>query len=413
MKKTTIVIIGGGFGGIYTAKRLLKLFKRDKFIEIVLINTTNYFIFTPMLHEVATGGLNRRSVIEPIREVIKSENFRFIKEQVKKIDLKRKEIKGKNICIPYDYLIMATGSKTQYFGTLGAEKYTLPLKTMVDASRIKNHVIECFEKVIRTPIQAEQALTIVIVGGGPTGVELAAEMVEFVEQTLARTYPNLSKYEPKVILINSGDELLKHAHPKVRKAAYGRLVKQGVDVFLNARVTKVTKDGITLNTHKKIKTDTVIWATGVTPNAVSMTPDILDKRGHVPVNKFLYNEEFSKVFALGDCALQIDPNTDAPVPNLAQVATGQAKVCADNIFRRITGAKPLDEYSFKSKGFLVSVGSHYAIAEIKGFHFSGFFAWWLWRTIYLMKLLSFKNKLRTAFDWTLDLFYDRDITETE
>jgi len=198
-----------------------------------------------------------------------------------------------------------------------------------------------------------------------------------------------------------------------RIACDGILVKQDVEVILNARVTKVTKDGITLNTHKKIKTDTVIWATGITPNAVKMKPDILDKRGHVPVNKFLYNEEQSRVFALGDCALQIDPSTNSPVPNLAQVATGQAKVCADNIFRRITGAKPLSEYSFKSKGFLVSVGSHYAIAEIQGMHFTGFFAWWLWRTIYLMKLLSFKNKLRTAFDWTLDLFYDRDITEIE
>jgi len=411
MKRKTIVIIGGGFGGIYTAKRLIKLFKKNDYIEIVLINENNYFIFTPMLHEVATGGLNRRSVVEPIREVVKGKNFSFIRDKVKSIDFKKKEIKAGECCINYDFLVIATGAKTTYFNIPGADKYTLSLKTIQDANNIKNHIIEQFEEATKNKAHAHEFLTFVIVGGGPTGVELAGEFADFLRENMKRSYKHLKKFEPRIVLINSGSAVLKHAHKKLQELAYKQLIKEDIDVVLNAKVTRVSKDSVTYNNEKKIKTRSVFWATGVTPNMFKTKPNILTKRGHIEVNSFLMNEKFNKVYALGDCALQLDPKTGRGVPNLAQVAIGQARVVADNIFSRITGSGEMKEYSFKSKGFLVSVGKHFAVAEIMGMRFKGFFAWWLWRTIYLSKLLSFRNKLRTAFDWTIDLFYSKDISE--
>ena len=409
MDKKTIVVVGGGFGGVYAAKFLIRYFRGNNLIDIVLISKDNYFVFTPMLHEVATGGLNIRCVAEPIREAIKGKNFHFVMDEVEKIDMKIKEVHCRNFCVPFDYVVVASGSTSHHFGVPGAKEHTLPLKSLADAVRIKNHVVKQFELATRRPTHAKEALTFVIVGGGPTGVELAADLKEFVSQLKRRAYHLIKDVEPRVILCSRAPQLMKESGEKISRLTEQELAKKGVELMLGADIVEVTKSGVKLSAKGQIESNSVLWTAGVIPNKIKTIPELHNDKGHLEVTSFLHHAQESRLYAIGDCAQVIDQKTGKPIPKLAQAALAEAKHVARNIFERVTGGQ-MEPFVFKQKGFLVSIGSKYAIADIKGFIFRGFFAWWLWRTIYLFKLLSFKNKLRTAFDWTIDLFYDRDIT---
>jgi len=473
-----IVILGGGFGGVYTLKYLHKFFhahgltristRINADVKLVLVNKKNYFLFTPLLHEFATGGVSLENLVEPIREIIRCCDYEFIHGEVKRIDLEKKVVyvdtqtlqtsRGlgrknvnnadlkqtkqtfnidadspdftqtmqKNISakfasssaesafdsanfaiISYDYLVIALGSKTNFYNIPGAEENSFTLKSLDDAIRLRNHFIHMFE--IASKDKDEGFLTFVIVGGGATGVELAAEMSDYFYKTFSKFYPKEIISKVKIILIEKGNELIPQFSPKLRKIALEVLKKKNIEVILEKGVKEVGKDFIKLDDETIIKTKTVIWTAGVEPNLPEIIGNVeKDSKGRLIVNEYLQVKNYDNVFSIGDVCCFIQ--NQKPLPQLAQVAVRQAKTVAKNILNLIKN-KPLEKFVYRHQGDLISLGRFFAIGEIKNFTFSGFFAWILWRVVYLSKLISNKDKVKTFTDWLLDFFYPRDITE--
>lgn len=406
-----IVVLGSGFGGIYTVKYLLQELKHAKDVKITLISKDNYFLFTPMLHEVATGGLNRHNIVEPVRNLFHADNFEFVKCTVKTIRADKKIIETTLCDIPYDYLVIALGSTTNFFHVPGADQYCLDLKNISAAAAVRNRIINSLEiaSKLASSQNIQPYLNFTVVGAGPTGVELAAEIVEFVRQMLRNNYKHL-RTPSHVYLLQRGDTIMPHAHPRVREQALHELQRQGVTVRLHSEVTKVFKDSVELNKKERLPTHTVIWTSGVKPTPMNVFPSVVDERGFFQVNSYLQVEGLKDVFALGDCAYFVNPGEQKPVPALAQTATLQAKMVARNIIHALR-RESLEIAHIRLSGFLVSVGQKFAVADLHGIRFSGFFAWWLWRTIYLFKLLGWTNKFRVALDWTINLFSKRDTSQ--
>jgi NADH dehydrogenase len=401
-----IVILGGGFGGVYTLKYLHKFFHNTD-IKLVLVNKKNYFLFTPLLHEFATGSVSLENLVEPIREIIRCCDYEFIHGEVKRIDLENKIVELNENKIDYDYLVIALGSKTNFYDIPGAEENSFTLKSLDEAIRLRNHFIHMFE--IASKDQEETILTFVIVGGGATGVELAGEMSDYFYKTFSKFYPKEIISKVKIILIEKGNELIPQFSPKLRKIAFDVLRKKNVEIILGKGVKEVGKDFIKLDDETIIKTKTVIWAAGVEPNLPEIVGNIeKDSKGRLIVNEYLQVKNYDNVFGVGDVCCYIQ--NQKPLPQLAQVAVRQAKTVAKNIFNLIKN-RPLEKFVYRHQGDLISLGRFFAIGEIKNFAFSGFFAWILWRGVYLSKMISNKDKIKTFIDWLLDFFYPRDITE--
>jgi len=402
-----IVILGGGFGGIYTLKYLHKFFHNRKEIKLVLVNKKNYFLFTPLLHEFATGNISLDNLVEPIREVIKCSNYEFIQGEVKKIDLERKKIYFDKKDIDYDYLVIALGSKTAFYNIPGAEENSFTLKSLDDALRLRNHFIHMFE--LASKDDNEGILTFVIVGGGATRVELAGEMSDYIYKTFSKFYSEEIISKVKIILIEKGNELIPQFSPKLRKIAFEVLEKKNIEIILGKGVKEVGKNFVKLDDGDIIKTKTVIWVAGVEPNLPEIIGEVeKDIKGRLIVNEYLQFKNYNNVFAIGDVCCFIQ--NEKPLPQLAQVAVREAKAVAKNIFNLIQN-KPLEKFVYNHQGDLISLGEFFAIGEIKGFTFYGFFAWILWRGVYLSKMISYKHKIKTFIDWLLDFFYPRDIIE--
>lgn len=412
-----IIILGGGFGGVYTAKYLLRKLRNRKDVEIILINRTNYFLFTPMLHEVATGGLNRHHIVEPIRSILdhKHKNFRFVKCEIEKIDFSKRKLYSKHGELQYDILILAIGSRANFFNVPGTEQHALCLKSIEDANRIRNTIIENLEMAAKFQERKDISpyLTFMVIGGGPTGVEVIGEVEEFVQQMVEKNYRELSGKKPKFYLIQSGEKIIPFMHAMCIGKAMEQLEKKKVRVLLNT-VAKEMKEGeVILEQHGKkqtIKANTIIWAAGILPNKISTVPGVTNKTGHYEVDEYLQVKNLKSVYAIGDCAHAYNPGETKPIPALAQAAIIQAKVVAKNIAAALAGKKQ-KPFSFKPKGLLVSVGKGYGVAEIGKIKFKGFFAWWLMRTIYLFKLVGRANKFKVAYEWTILLFSDRDTSQ--
>ena len=386
-----IVIIGGGFAGVYAVKNLLQLFKNDD-VQITLVNATNYFLFVPMLHEVATGTLTAANIAEPLRDILRGRNFSFLREKALSVDLKKKKVKTETTFLSYDYLVLATGSTANFYNIPGAE-HCLTLKNQADASRLKHHLVQTLEH----SFVSKSPATIVVIGAGPTGIELCLEIKEFVKQML-RGNVNKSCC-PRIILVHSGDAILPQ-YPKLQKQAAWQLEKHGIEVLLQTKVTRVERNCVVVN-DGTIEAGTIVWTAGVKPHLIDTTPKVAE-RGY-PVNDFLQVKGYSTVFAVGDCA-------QTSLPMLAQVATKQGTIAAINIAQHYYGKK-MKPFDMKVRGILLSLGKRKGAGIIFGVQFHGFFAWWLMRTIYLFKIIGFSNKLKTAYDWTLDLFVKRDTTE--
>jgi len=411
LRMKNIVIIGGGFGGTYTAKYLLDYFKNDSRVKITLISKDNFFTFTPMLHEVATGGLNRHNVVIPIRSVLKGNNFEFQKCEVDLIDFSKRKIITKKFDMNYDILIITTGSTTNFHNIPGAEKYCLTLKSLKDAALIRDKIIDALELASKANNLEERKklMTFAVIGAGPTGVELSAEMAEYICQMLHDNYKNLGK-SAFIYLVQKGPKIIPMAHEKCIEEAKKELERKGIKILLNSEVTKVSEDNFEINNKQKIMSSTIIFTSGIKPVPIKSNPKITLPSGHYSVDQFLQVKNLKNVYALGDCTLFFNPNSKKPLPALAQVTTKEAKAVAKNIYRLING-KQQKLVKINLSGFLVSVGQKFAVAEIGPFKFKGFFAWWLWRTIYLFKMLGTANKFRIAFEWTINLFAKRDTSQ--
>jgi NADH dehydrogenase len=325
--------------------------------------------------------------------------------------------------IHYDFLIIATGAVTNYYDISGADKFTYPLKTLADAAAIRDRIIDSFEEAVLCddPVSRARLLSFAIVGGGATGVETAAEVSDFVAGIVRRYYNDTdchtddpygcSPEEPTVSLIHAGPELLQMFAPSLRKAAEKRLRDNGVALRLGSKVVAVTPNGLSLSDNTAVSASTVIWAAGVKPNLPCFegeSPALTASR--LAVDQYFRIQGDERVFALGDMAGYADAGDSAPLPMLAQVAVGQAKIVARNI-RALIKNKPLKTFRYRSKGSMVSVGSWFAIGQVLSMNISGRLTWWLWRTVYLFKFFSWKKRIRIVLQWTLNIFYPRDITK--
>ena len=411
--KKHIVVLGAGFGGTYTMKALHKQFHGRDDIEITLVNDTNYFLFTPLLHEVATGALHPDNVVEPIRKVITCCLKDLIVTSVSHVSFKDKVVHTTSGKISYDYLVMALGAETNFFNIPGAEEHSFTLKSMDDAMAIKRQFIRSLEEAtdITDKEERQKLLTFTIIGGGPTGIELAAETAEFFYHTFAKYYPKELIDEVRICVIQRGETILQQFSPVLQKKALTILKKKKVEILLNHAVEKVDSNSVYITGGKKIYTKTPIWVAGVKPTNVTIDKEGLqNSRGCFVVNQGLQLLNDPHVYVIGDMAHCEDPITKKGLPALAQVAVQQGVFVAKNIKRHIEGKDPIP-LKIKLRGMLVSLGEWRAAGQVGALHFTGRIAWWMWRTIYLTKLLSWKKKFQVAADWTIQLFTSRDISD--
>lgn len=416
-KKKRIVIIGGGFAGVYALKNLHKFFHRSglkKNVEISLISKKNYFLFTPLLHEVATGSLNPENIIEPIREMLRCCLDSFFLGEVLSVDFDKKKILMSERELEYDYLVLALGSETNFYGISGAEENSFTLKSLEDALKIKNSIIAKAEKAISSKdiVEKKQLLSFVIAGGGPTGVEFAGELLEFLHSGFGKYFKKAEMRLAQISLVQKDKELLPSFDEKIRKKTLEILQKKGIHVFLNSSIKEVSPFSVTLDSGEEIPASMVVWTAGVKPAGLDLIANnpIEKVSGKIKVNQYLQIPTYPEVFSAGDGAFIEDVRFPRGVPALAQTAEAEAKKVAENIFLSFSN-KNLSSFSYQHKGDMISLGQWMALGKISGVVFWGRIAWWFWRTLYLSKMISFRKKIRVAFDWTLDLFFKRDVSE--
>ena len=421
-----IVIIGGGFAGMKTAESLEHQFLRDRSVSITLISETNALLFTPMLAEVAGSSLEPSHISTPLRSSLPRTNF--VRATVESVDLEKQRVKlaatpssneGAPREIPYDQLVLALGAVSNYLGMADVQKHALDFKSLLDAIRVRNRVIEMFERADSeaNPEVRRRLLTFVIAGGGFAGVELAGALNDFGRGILA-DYPNLRPEDFKVILVHSRDHILPELSESLGRYAQEKMAARGVIFRLNARLTNFQPGFVTLS-DGEIPAQTLVWTAGTSPNPLLRNlPVQRDKRGAVIVETTLAIKDHPGVWALGDCAAVVDGVTGKPCPPTAQFAIREAPVLAKNIRASLEGG-PLHPFHFNSLGALCVVGHQTACAELsmpfartKSMRFSGLLAWALWRGIYLSKLPGSERKIRVLMDWTVELFFPRDIVQT-
>lgn len=412
LKKIKIVVVGTGFGGTYTVKNMRHFLSKNKNVEVSMVGPKNYFLFTPLLHEVATGAINSLNIVEPIRKVLAGAISNFYLGKVEKINTKEQTIHVAGNDIPYDYLVLAPGSETNYYDIPGAKENSLTLKSIEDAAKIKRKVVCQVERASHVDDRElrKKMLTFVVVGAGPTGVELAAELQELLRESFPKYYKQELIDDTSVILVQRGPEILPNFLPITRKKVLGFLIEKKIKVLLNSEVKEVRAEHLTLDNGEKISTENVIWVAGVKPiglnfdaSDIAKTPD-----GKIMVNHYLQLENYPNIFILGDTSAF--KQNDKNLPALAQVAEKEARNVAQNISLLIQ-KKKLKAFNYKHRGSMVSVGQWMAAGEIANFTFSGRITWWLWRTLYLSKLISTRKKINVAIDWTINLFSPRDISE--
>ncbi|MDP1797977.1 MAG: NAD(P)/FAD-dependent oxidoreductase [Planctomycetaceae bacterium] len=411
---TRIVILGGGFAGTNVALTLERRFRRDSSVKITLIDGENFFTFTPLLPEVPSGSIQPKHIVFPLRALLRRTEVR--QAHVKAIDLERRIIVAAHCgqcgddVIEFDHLVLALGSVPNFFGTPGVEEHALTMKTLADATALHAHVIDKLEHadLQADPAQRRELLTFVVAGGGFAGVETLAELNDFVREA-GRFYPRIQLDDIRLVLIHSGPRILPEVSESLSAYALRKLTSRGVEVLLQTRVQSCTASQVRLSNGTTIITRTFLWAAGTAPSPVLNFVDApRTKTGRIDVEATLAVKGFANVWAVGDSASIPDVVTGGVCPPTAQFALRQGKRLAENIIATMQGQPP-QPFRFKALGLLAGLGHRCAVAEVFGMRFSGFLAWWLWRTIYLTKLPGLERKLRVAIDWTFDLFFPRDI----
>jgi len=422
-----IVILGGGFAGMRTAERLEVQLRANPSVSITLVSDTNALLFTPMLAEVAGSSLEPSHISTPLRSSL--HRTEFIRGHAAEIDLEQRRVilgngsadegTGAPREIPYDHLVLALGSVSNYLGMANIEKLAFNFKSLLDAIRIRNHVIEMFERADResNPSRRQALLTFVIAGGGFAGVELAGALNDFAHGILA-DYPNLHSEELRVVLVHSRKRILPELSESLGQYAQEKLEARGVRFRLGARLTDA-QPGVVVLSDGEIRATTLVWTAGTAPNPLlNSLPVDKDKRGAVIVDGTLAVRGHSGLWALGDCAAVSDAKTGKMCPPTAQFALRQAEVLARNIHAQLEGRRTRT-FHFDSLGALCVVGHQTACAELtvpffrtRSMRFSGLLAWVMWRGIYLSKLPGIERKTRVLMDWTAELFFPRDIVQT-
>jgi NADH dehydrogenase len=408
-----IVVLGGGFGGIYTALHLERLLGYED-VRITLVSRDNFFLFTPMLHEVASCDIDITHIVSPIRTLLRRTEV-FVGD-VESVDLRQRRVVVAHGLdrhpheLSFDHLVFALGSITNFYGLPGLEQRALTMKTLGDAIHLRNRVIATLEEAdTECAVDPDGLTTFVVAGGGFAGVETLAGLNDFVRDAL-RFYPRLRADRVRMVLVHSGATILPELGESLGAYAQRQLAGRGVEIVTNAKVAAVTGDAVHLSDGRQIPTRLVVWTAGTSPHPLMHDlPCALD-RGRVLVDETLAVPNWPGVWALGDCAVVPDSRTGKPHPPTAQHALREAKVAARNIVATLRGRRT-EPFEFVTIGQLAAIGRRTGVARVFGVNFSGFLAWWLWRTIYLSKLPRFEKKLRVAIDWTLDLLFAKDFVQ--
>ena len=414
-RRKLVVILGGGFAGVYTALYLEKELKRADDFEILLINKENYFVFQPLLAEVVSGNIGLLDTVSPIRRLLPRTDLHV--RDVESIDLEQQTVMTTpgfqplpNL-ISYDYLVLALGNVTDFRGLRGLPEHAIPFKNLSDALFIRNHVIHALEEAAiehRNHALRRKLLTFVVAGGGFSGVELVAELNDFV-RAVVRNYWQLDPTEVRVVLLHALDRILPELDEKLALYAQNILAKRGVEIRLNTKLEAASGDEAVLGDGERIPTHTLVSTVPSSPNPLVDTLDLPKERGRLKVDGGLKVNGTNNVWALGDCAL-VPLTTGGFSPPTAQFAIRQAKIAAHNIVTSIRGGSE-KRFHFKELGKLGALGHRSAVAQILGVNISGFFAWFLWRTIYLMKLPGWGRRLKVAASWTFDLFLSPELVQ--
>jgi len=426
-KPIRIVVLGSGFAGVEVLRRLERKFRKKNNIDITLVSKDNFLLFTPMLHEVSSGTIEIRHIVTPVRTFIKKANF--YEANIQSIDFQSKKViithkigkqykpaPHKQDVLEYNFLVIALGSETSFFGMEDIKRHSFTMKTVDDAIVLRNHVLNILEQASLEQENSElrkSLLTFVVVGGGFGGVETVGELNDFVKETIKEFYKNISILDMKIILVNSHDKILPELGEELGNFALQKLREKGIEFIMHTHVKGATATTAKLDNGDIISTFTLIWTAGIhSSKMISNLACDHDKHHRIICNNYLElsGHEGQGVYALGDCASITDPYTGKPYPPTAQHAIRQGKVAAKNIISSVEGKGNKQKFEYKTKGMMAEIGKRAGIAKLFGFKIHGFLGWWLWRTFYLSNLPTIKKKLKVIGDWSADLFFKPDIS---
>ncbi|MBX7109027.1 MAG: NAD(P)/FAD-dependent oxidoreductase [Chitinophagales bacterium] len=396
-----IIIIGGGFGGLKLAECL-----NNTSFEILLIDKLNHHQFQPLFYQVATAGLEPSSISFPLRGIFHhSKNVRIRYAEVLKVLPETNVILTTFGEFRYDFLVMATGVTTNFFGNKNLEAWTYPMKSTTEAINIRQHVLHNFEDALsRDETERQGLMNVVIVGGGPTGVELAGAFAEMKRHVFPRDYPELDFSKMNVILLEGSGKTLGTMSEQSSAKSKEYLEALGVQVMINARVKDYDGKHVLLEDGNSIASNTVIWAAGIRGNVIEGIPPAVVMRGNrLKVNRFNLVDGFRNIYAIGDIAYMITEKYPQAHPQVANVAIGQAKLLSKN-FRNMLLSKPMVAFEYKDKGSMATIGKHKAVVDLSFIRFQGFFAWFVWMGLHLLLLMGMKNKIFVFVDWLISYF---------
>jgi len=405
-KIPTVVIVGAGFGGINAAKAL-----RNAPVRVIMIDRNNHHLFQPLLYQVATAAVAPSEIAYPVRTIFRHQkNFHFRLAEVLGIDFEGRRVLTSTGPVQYDYLILAVGGQTHFFGLDSLARTSFPLKDLNDALDLRSHILLQFERASQEtdPEKLEALRTFAVVGGGPTGVECSGALSELINLVLSKDFPELDCREVKVVLLEASDRLLAGFPEDLAQKAVARLRKKGVEVRFNAAVASYDGRQVELQDGSRLPAATLIWAAGVKGEEILGRAGLtLAKQGRAVVEPTLQVPGHPEVFVVGDAAyLEADGQ---PLPMMAPVAIQQGKTAARNILNLLSGA-PLEEFRYRDPGSLATIGRNAAVARVKGLKFSGFAAWVVWLAVHLFWLIGFRNRLLVLINWAWDyFFYERAV----
>jgi len=396
-----VVVVGAGFGGLNAARAL-----RRAPVQVVLLDRNNYHLFQPLLYQVATAGLEPEQIAKPVRAILRGQkNFDFQLVDVRGVDFAQRRLDTSAGPIAYDYLVLSHGSETNFFGLDSMMKHGLGLKDVPDAVRIRNHVLTCFEHAMleRDPEIRRAKLTFVVVGGGPTGVEMAGALSELIRLVLVKDYPRLNIKDVRILLLEATDTILAAMPERLREAAVKTLWRKWIEVRFSAVVADFDGDRVRLKSGEVIPARTVIWAAGVKAAPLNGRLGLTaGRQGRIPVEPTLQLQGHPEVFLIGDAAY-VEANGE-PLPMVAPVAIQMGQSVARNIARQLRG-QPLEPFRYRDQGTLATIGRNAAVANVFGVQASGFVAWVMWLGIHIIQLIGFRNKLFVLLNWAWDYFF--------
>lgn len=394
-----VIIIGAGFGGVEAARQL-----KNKEVEVLLIDRNNYHTFQPLMYQVATGTLASDSISFPLRKMFKNQkNFRFRLAEVFRIDPVQKIVHTSVADYDYDYLIIATGATSNFFGNKQVEKYALPMKSIVEALNIRSYLLQNLEEAVlrKNTEDRERYLNFVVVGGGPTGVELSGAIAEYQQHMLKKDYPELSTYEMKVYLVEGTGKILGALSEKSSRDAERYLHELGVKTILNTVVTDYDGNTVTLSSGEKIPTKTVIWGAGVMgqmPEGIN--PEIIERGNRIRIDEQCRVEGMEDVYAIGDVSAMITEDNPRGLPGVAPVAQQQGNFVAKHIVNKL-GNQENSNFKYFDKGSMATVGRNRAVVDMGSLHMKGFIAWMTWMFVHLVSIFGFRNRLVTFVNWSI------------